>query len=600
MSRARLWLRWSRRDLRARWLLVLTIALVIGIGTGMFTGLGSLETWRTRSNDESYARLNAHDVRVTLAEGSYARAGQLRAALGRDTAATGTAERLRVPTQVDASHDGRSVLVPGELVGVDVSARGPTIDAVAAERGRGLRVGDERAPVAVVESGFAEQAALPARARLRIADGTALRVVGRGTSPEYFLVTRPGGGEFGGAEGRYAVLFVPLAVAQAAARRPDAVNELLVTLPAPVDPDQAAARIERRLQRRLPQLGASAETLADSPAHRVLYKDAKGDQRVYGIFSWLILAGAAFACFNLASRVVEAQRRELGIGMALGVTPRELAIRPLLLGAQIALLGVVFGLALGLLVRVPLRIALEDLLPLPVIVTPFEPGVFVRGALIGFLLPLIATSLPVLRAVRVPPVEAIRIGFRSAKGGGLAPLLRRLRLPGGSLAQMPARNVLRAPRRTAMTVLGIAAVIAVLVSLLGMIDSFLATVDRGETEIAGATPTRLEVALDRFQPRDSPAVRRVSGDPSVGGAEPRVAVPARVGTGPSAFDVGLQLVNFEGRLWRPTASRGRLDPDGIVLSEKAAADLGAGVGDQVLLEHPRRTGRDAGRDRGYR
>ena len=78
MSRARLWLRWSRRDLRARWLLVLTIALVIGIGTGMFTGLGSLETWRTRSNDESYARLNAHDVRVTLAEGSYARAGQLR------------------------------------------------------------------------------------------------------------------------------------------------------------------------------------------------------------------------------------------------------------------------------------------------------------------------------------------------------------------------------------------------------------------------------------------------------------------------------------------------------------------------------------------
>jgi putative ABC transport system permease protein len=593
MSRARLWLRWSGRDLRARWILVLAIALVIGIGTGMFTGLGSLETWRTRSNDESYARLNAHDVKVSLAEGSYARDGELRAAVARGLGVSRAEERLRVPTQVDASHGGRSVLVPGELVGVDVRAGTQAIDAVTAERGRGLRAGDARAAVAVVETGFAEQAGLPAGATLRIAGGATLRAVGQGTSPEYFLVTRPGGGEFGGAEARYAVLFVPLAVAQAAAGRPAAVNELLVTLPGSADPERAAARIERAFERRLPGLGASVETLAASPAHRVLYKDAEGDQRVYGIFSWLILAGAAFACFNLASRVVEAQRREVGVGMAIGVAPRELAVRPLLLGVQIALLGTIFGLVLGLLVRAPLRSALEDLLPLPVIVTPFEPQVFVRGALIGFLLPLLATSLPVLRAVRVPPIEAIRIGFRSAKGGGQAPLLRRLRLPGGSLGQMPARNALRAPRRTAMTVLGIAAVIAVLVSLMGMFDSFLATVDRSESEIAGATPSRLEVTLDRFHGLDSPVVRRVAGDSSVGRAEPRVAVPARVGTEASEFDVGLQLVDFDGRLWRPTLSRGARDPAGVLLSEKAAHDLGVDVGDRVVLQHPRRTGRDA-------
>ena len=77
------------------------------------------------------------------------------------------------------------------------------------------------------------------------------------------------------------------------------------------------------------------------------------------------MAGAAFASFNLASRVVEAQRREIGVGMALGVNPRELTVRPLLLGIEIALLGALLGLALGLLVRAPLRTALEDLLPLP-------------------------------------------------------------------------------------------------------------------------------------------------------------------------------------------------------------------------------------------
>lgn len=77
MRRWRFWLRWSLRDLRSRWMLVVAIALVIAIGTGMFTGLGSLETWRTRSNDESFARLNAHDLKVTLAEGSLASAGDL-------------------------------------------------------------------------------------------------------------------------------------------------------------------------------------------------------------------------------------------------------------------------------------------------------------------------------------------------------------------------------------------------------------------------------------------------------------------------------------------------------------------------------------------
>jgi putative ABC transport system permease protein len=530
VTRSRFWLRWSVRDLRQRWLLVVAIALVIAIGTAMFTGLGSLETWRKRSNDESFALLNAHDLKVTLAEGSFARAGELARALrspAGEVRATAAQERLVVPTQVDASQGARSVLVPGALVGVDVRAAGRPIDGVAAERGRSLGRSDAGAGVAVVESGFAEQAGLPTRGTVRVAGGRELRTVGQGTSPEYFLVTRPGGGEFGGAESRFAVLFVPLRTAQVAAGRPDAVNELLVTLPRATDPERAAGALERELDRRLPRLGVSVATLADEPAYRVLYRDAEGDQRVYTIFAWLIVAGAAFASFNLASRVVEAQRREIGVGMALGVNPRELTVRPLLLATEIALLGALLGLALGLLARAPLRTALEDLLPLPVIATPFEPGVFVRGALIGCLLPLAATALPVWRAVRVRPIEAIRVGFRSAKSSGLAPLLRRVRLPGGSLGQMPPRNVLRAPRRTLMTVLGIAAVIAVLVSMLGLIDSFRTTVDRSEEELAGATPSRLEVTLDRFRAR---AHLSCAGSPPLPSwPRPSLASPSRPG-----------------------------------------------------------------------
>ena len=119
------------------------------------------------------------------------------------------------------------------------------------------------------------------------------------------------------------------------------------------------------------------------------------------------------------------------------------------------------------------------------------------------------------------------MGFRSAKSSGLAPLLRRLRLPGGSLGQMPARNVLRAPRRTLMTVFGIAAVIAVLVSMLGLIDSFRTTVDRSEEELAGATPSRLEVTLDRFRAPTRPSC--ASSLPLPSWPRPSLASPSRPG-----------------------------------------------------------------------
>jgi putative ABC transport system permease protein len=57
-ARAGLWLRWTWRDLRGRWLLVTVIALVIALGTGTYAALLSTSAWRARSNDASFALLH--------------------------------------------------------------------------------------------------------------------------------------------------------------------------------------------------------------------------------------------------------------------------------------------------------------------------------------------------------------------------------------------------------------------------------------------------------------------------------------------------------------------------------------------------------------
>lgn len=595
MGRLGLWLRWSIRDLRGRWAMVLAIGLVLAIGTGVNAGLGSMESWRVASNDASFAALRAHDLEISLTAGTSAPAGSLSRLVGGSAAAgdvEATEERLRLPTQVEVSRPGgEPLLAPAEVLGAPLGPGGPAIDGVYAESGRALRGADEGRPVAVLERGFATSNDLPGKGVLRLAGGRRLRYVGVGGSPEYFIVTRPGGGEFGGAEAQFAVVFTSLRTAQRIAGGPPRVNDAAMRLRDGAD----ANAVRRQLERALAGAGFSGEVtkLSEDPSYRVLYKDASGDQQMFDVFAILILAGAALAAFNLATRIVEAQRREIGIGMALGVPPRELAIRPLLLGVQIAVAGTVLGLALGLMMGELFRGVLEDLLPLPQMRTPFELGVFARAAVIGLVLPIVATAVPVWRGLRLTPVEAIRVGFRSARGSGIASLARHLRLPGSSVAQMPLRNALRAPRRTLLTVLGIGAVLSVLVAFMGLIDSFVATVDRSEAEVAHGNPNRIVVSLDGLR-RSRAATRIVSTAPGVADSEPQLTLPARLSApGAGGFQGSVTLLDFSSPVWAPTIAAGAAPTPGraeIVISEKAASDLGVGVGGRIAISYPRRQG----------
>jgi putative ABC transport system permease protein len=327
-------------------------------------------------------------------------------------------------------------------------------------------------------------------------------------------------------------------------------------------------------------------------AHGFLYRDAENDQRVMLVFALLILLGAGLGAFNLVGRVVEAQRREIGIGMALGVGPGRLAIRPLLLALQVGVLGIVIGIGVAIGTAELFKPLLDEMLPLPVIETPFQRGFFLLGSVLGLAVPLAAAMLPVWRGVRVAPVEAIRIGFRAAKGAGLAGLLRRVPVPGGSLSQMPLRNLLRAPRRSLMTVTGFGAVISVVIALGGMIDSFDTTVQQALDDAGRGGRDRTIVTLDLPRATDSAEVRAIAGDATVGTAEPGLRLPASVVGPRGSVDVGLDLIAADSRLWRPRFEEGGLDAGdrGLVLSRRAAEDLGVSVGDSVTLHHPVRTG----------
>ena len=152
-------LRWSWRDLRAHWVKVLAIAMVIAIGTGGYAGLTSTTEWRQVSYDASYRELEMYDLRVDLASGAAIDQGDLIAvatSIPSSDSITGVEERLIVATQVDASTADATVLVRGEIIGSDFSDGGPEVNGYYPFTGRLLTNDDAGAPRGLLDRTFAK------------------------------------------------------------------------------------------------------------------------------------------------------------------------------------------------------------------------------------------------------------------------------------------------------------------------------------------------------------------------------------------------------------------------------------------------------------
>lgn len=582
-GRRGLWGRWIWRDLRNNWVAILVVACVIAIGTGVYAGLSSSGQWRRASNDASFAAQEMHDLRISLAPGTFAQDGALAGLAGAIPSAAdvqSSQERLILSTQVDTSTPDERILVPGRIVGLDPD-HGPDL----------LWVADGQAPSGrnvVLETKFANTHDLPAVGSVRLAGGATVDYVGVGSLPTDFYVSGERGDVL--AQFNFAVLYTTVEHARELGGRPDAVNDLVVTLHERADRD----RVQSELEETLGTVGLSATVTDtdDDESFRILYEDIDNDQRLWSVLSAIVLGSAALAAFNLVSRLVDAQRREIGVGMAIGVSTRMLVLRPLLIGVEIAVLGVVLGVLVGLGVGAAMRNLLVDLSPRPVWLTDFQPGVYARAAALGVAVPLVSAAVPIWRAVRVEPIDAIRTTHLA--GRQPPRILRRIRVPGSSMNQMPLRNLLRTPRRTLLTTLGVASAITALVAVLGMLDSFARTIDLADAEVTRGAEGRITATLDGFQATDGQVVESLERLPGVAQVDHGVQLPVVVWSDPSAADEPLDLlvesVDMTSASWTPTgAGVLRLGPDDLLVAQEAAEDLGITVGDVVQVRHPVRT-----------
>ncbi|MCY3609490.1 MAG: ABC transporter permease [Acidimicrobiaceae bacterium] len=584
-------LRWSLRDARRRWIQIVAIGFTLAIGIGLYAGLSSVTQWRLVSIDKSLEATRMYDLRATVSEGGEVPTGSLARIASEIDGIDRYNERLLFDTQVETVVDGDELLVHGRIVGMDVSGSEPVVNDVHLIDDAARPVSGSAIPQALIHRGFADFWDLPARGTLRVGGGIDVDYVGSAVSPEFFVIVERNG-SFG--KSNLAVLFTPLAAAQDISGRTGAVNDLVLTLEPGAD---AAAVTEQLVEAAATQGGVLLDVITrdETPSYIGLTGAPELDQGIYNAISLLLLSGAAFATLNFAARMVQAQRREIGNSMAIGERPRSIIIRPLLVGMQIGLIGMILGVAVGYAISFQTASAAQAVFLLPFFEQPFQGGIYAQAMALGFAVPVLAVLWPVLRAVRVKPVDAIRSRHLASRGGSLGPILSRIPLPGRSLERMPFRNLMRAPRRAFLTLLTFTMSLAIMFAMLGLGTTLTATLDDGNEELLGGEPDRFIVQMDSLYPVDGPQVANVLANPTVQLGEPAMVLGANVTTAasdgaddPLRLDLAVRFVDFGSTTWTPTASQGSLSPGspGIVLAEKAARDFGVGVGDEVVVTHP--------------
>jgi putative ABC transport system permease protein len=188
---------------------------------------------------------------------------------------------------------------------------------------------------------------------------------------------------------------------------------------------------------------------------------------IIGVNTLLALIAVGFTVATVISGRVLAQRREIGLLKAVGLTPR--GVVALLVGEYLAiglaagLLGLVAGVAFAPLLLHPMAALLAT--PTP---SALQPGTLALTLVLVLAAVALFTFVPALRAGRLNTVDALALGRAPASGGAsrAARAAAALRLP--LVARLGVKDALASRLRAGLTIAALGLMVVTLVAALSV------------------------------------------------------------------------------------------------------------------------------------
>jgi len=557
------------RDLRRIGVQAVAVALLVACAVALF--VGSAATWRALARSQAryyeshrFAEVFAEARRVP--EPVAARISRL----------PGVAE---VETRVVAA---ATVELPGDPAArtaraLSLAPGGPRLNRVHVRAGRLPAPG--AADEALVSEGFALANRLAPGDRIAVViEGRrqSLRVAGVAISPEVVYALRPG--DVFPDDRHFGILWLPLDMLAAAAGMEGAFDEVSLALAPGASEAGVIAGLDRLLA---PYGGAGAYGRDHHVSHRFLSDEVRQLKSMAAVMPAIFLGVAAFLVSIVLSRLVAAQRPQIGMLKAVGYRAAEIGLHYAKLVGLVAAAGAVAGVPLGALLGKGLARTYADFYRLPELVFEGDLATAAIGVLVAVGAALAGASGAVRAAVTLPPAEAMR---PPAPPSYRRTLLDRLGLAAlaGAAGRMVLRDVARRPARAALSALGLAFAVAILLVAWFASDAIALMFVRvlGEAQRQDVTV----IFTHGLAPEALPELRAV---PGVRRVEPFLTVPAVLRSGHRSHRgavTGLSQGAELTRLLRPEGSEVSIPPRGLVLSLQLARMLHVKPGGEVRVE----------------
>lgn len=549
---------------------VITIALVVGAGIATYVTLQG--TWDSLiySRDAYYDRYRFADVFAKAKRVPEAVAARIEALDGVAVVDTRVSEIVNLP------FPGEPDPASGQILSIPSDGAQPRLNQIAVQSGRWPEPG--RTDEILLLDNFARARAIePGDSLVVILNGTRreLRVVGTALSPEFVFAMEPGNAmpEPDG----FAVIWMFEDAAAAAFQMEGAFNDLVLRL----QPGASALAVTDAVDRILEPYGGFGAVGRDlQESSYFLSQEIQQLEQMATVVPLIFLAVAAFLLNVVLSRLIHLQRPQIAALKALGYADLAIGLHFLKLVSVVVVLGALLGTVAGVYLGRGMIELYTPYFHFPALEYRLDVRVALVGVVVSLVAAVVGSSFAVRQVVRLPPAEAMRppppARYRRS-------LLERLGLLSifGTSARMVFREITRRPLRTALSSVGIAMAVAIMVAGRFGMDAFEHLIDQ-----VFQTAMTEDMTVTFTHPMPERAVRELEHLPGVSRAEGMRVVPVRFSHRHRHRDSMIMghpddmslrhLLDMEG-------DEVALPREGVLLNSKLAEILDVGVGDAVRV-----------------
>jgi len=560
------------RDMRGTWGQVVAVMAVILCGTASFASVMSCFKNLTLTRDSYYREYRMADFWIPMERAP-------KTAVWKVAAIPGVSRvQGRIVKDVNVDIAGVSKPRLGRVISMPDRPGTTTLNGLHLVKGRYF---SQQSDLEVILSDrFARANGLAVGDTIRAAMNNkkyALRIVGLGLSPEYVYVIR-NTQEILPSPERFGILWVKESLAETAFDMQEACNEIVGTVSEGDLPD-----ILDRAETILKPYGVFTTIERKNQLSNRYVSDEIAGLKVSATVTPAIFLGlASLILMIMLSRMVRRQRTEIGVLKAYGYSNWALATHYVKFALVVSLVGSTLGFVVAQWLSREMLLMYVKYFHFPVLKYRLYGSLLLQMLGISAAFGIAGALTAVAGVIRIQPSETMR---PEAPRSGQAILLERWRWfwrHARFTWKVILRNVCRYKVRAGLTVFGVMISTGILMvggfsndCMTFLMDFQFKEVQRYDVKVAFATE------------RGKGAWYETMRLPHVRLAEPVLDYPFKLINGWRSKDMLITGLPRHCRLQRLLDMEGRpidIGPEGLVLTDKAARDLGVGVGDRLILE----------------